>query len=186
MESATVPRPRHHPVHAPPSEALGCAHGWPGGLRSEVHEVRPNLDGEPSLPGRPSPHGAGLFHSPTAPTRHRSGASSTASAASGSVSGQAALALGRLRRQQQHQVSAQSDDFHHGGFYGLPGEQRRHHIAQVRAYVRGRKAFPEGTSGSAREREEVPSEERGSTKNPRSPSQGLTRILPVKRVHLVC
>src|SRR5262249_54655454 len=33
-------------MHALPSKALGCAQGWPHGLRSDVHQVRPNLDGE--------------------------------------------------------------------------------------------------------------------------------------------
>src|SRR5262252_4115187 len=61
IEGATVPRPRHHPVHAFSSEALGCAHGWPNGLRSDMHEVRPNLDGELRVPGRPFPGPASLI-----------------------------------------------------------------------------------------------------------------------------
>src|SRR5262252_5433787 len=57
IEGATVPRPRHHPVHAFSSEALGCAHGWPNGLRSDMHEVRPNLDGELGVVAGPLPGG---------------------------------------------------------------------------------------------------------------------------------
>src|SRR5215470_13654867 len=65
IESATVPRPRHHPVHAFPSAASGCATRWPHGLRSHMHEVWPNLDGKLKVKGRPSPGGRPIHKSPT-------------------------------------------------------------------------------------------------------------------------
>src|SRR5712664_2565172 len=60
IESATHPRPRHHPVHALPQEALGCADRRLLRLRGHLQEVRPNMDGELTVAGRPSSE-AGLF-----------------------------------------------------------------------------------------------------------------------------
>ena len=40
------------------------------------------------------------------------------------------------------EISTQPEDFRHRGLGGLQGEQRRHHIAHVRADLRGRQAPP--------------------------------------------